>query len=143
MKGEVQMATFRRLKSGRWQARVSQDGKEFSIGTFRTKKEAEIEAARVEERIYYGHTLADKNKCFKDLALEWLNVHKKNNIKDPTYEQYESNVRVHILPYFGRKKVMKITRSDINKWLNNYAEAVDEKGNPKYSFGSRLKYLSI
>ncbi|MDH6352832.1 hypothetical protein M2298_004849 [Brevibacillus sp. 1238] len=46
------MATFRKLPSGRWQARVSRDGDEFSIGTFKTKKEGEIEAAKVEERIY-------------------------------------------------------------------------------------------
>lgn len=54
-------STFRKLPSGKWQARVSKDGKERSIGTFRTKKEAEIEAAKVEELIYYGQTLNDRN----------------------------------------------------------------------------------
>lgn len=48
------MATFRKLPSGKWQARVSKEEKKFSIGTYHTKKEAEIEAAKVEEQIYYG-----------------------------------------------------------------------------------------
>ena len=37
------IATFRKLPSGKWQACVSKDGKERNIGTFRTKKEAEIQ----------------------------------------------------------------------------------------------------
>lgn len=40
------MATFRKLKSGRWQARVSDDGKEFSIGTFKTKKKLKLKQLR-------------------------------------------------------------------------------------------------
>ncbi|MFC7064011.1 hypothetical protein [Halobacillus seohaensis] len=78
------MATFRKLKSGKWQARVSQDNREFSIGTFRTKKEAEIEAGKV-ERIYYGQTLNDKNKRFDEVVTEWIQEHKKNQLKDSTY----------------------------------------------------------
>lgn len=137
------MASFRKLESGRWQARVYKDGEYVPLGTFRTKKEAEIEAARAEEKIYYGHTLNDRNKNFKDLALEWLNTHKKNNIKDSTFEQYEVIVRLHILPFFGRKKVSRVKRADIKDWLNEYADAVNKKGKEKYSYGSRLKYLSV
>lgn len=71
------MATYRQLKSGNWHARVSKDGKEFSIGTFRTNKEAQIEAAKVEERIYYGQTLNDRNMLFEKVAKEWLYDFKK------------------------------------------------------------------
>lgn len=41
------MATFRKLPSGKWQARVSNDGKESSIGTFRTKKEAKLKLLKL------------------------------------------------------------------------------------------------
>lgn len=137
------MATFRKLKSGKWQARVSKDGKEFSIGTFRTKKEAEIEAGKVEERIYYGQTLNDRNMLFEEVALEWLHVHKKAQVKGPTFEQLEVIVRLHILPYFENKRIMRIKRVDIKRWMQLYYDKKDEKGNPKFSFGSRLKYLSV
>lgn len=135
------MATFRKLKSGKWQARVSKDGKEFSIGTFRTKKEAEIEAGKVEERIYYGQTLNDRNMLFEEAAREWLYDYKKDDVKESTFEQLEVIVRLHILPYFGTKRIMRVKRSDIKRWINQYGELVD--GKEKYSYGSRLKYLSV
>lgn len=137
------MATFRKLKSGNWQARVSKDGKEFSIGTFRTKKEAEIEAAKVEERIYYGQTLNDRNMSFGEVANEWLFVHKKATVKEPTFEQLEVIVRLHILPYFENKRIMRVRRSEIKQWLTLFADAKDANGKIKYSFGSRVKYLSV
>ncbi|MFD2705496.1 tyrosine-type recombinase/integrase [Salibacterium lacus] len=137
------MATYRQLKSGKWQARVSEDGKEFSIGTYRTKKEAKIAAASAEEKIYYGHTLDDKEKAFKDLAEEWLHNYMKNNLKASTFRNYVSAIEHHILPYFGEKKVVRVKRSDIIKWLNDYAESYDKNGKPKYSHGSRKRFLSI
>ncbi|WP_018707695.1 hypothetical protein [Siminovitchia fordii] len=73
----TQSVNFRRLKTGRWQARIWKDGKYESIGTFRTKKEAELAAGKAEEKVYYGYALNDRKKHFKDLADEWLNLHKK------------------------------------------------------------------
>ncbi|CAG9620837.1 hypothetical protein [Sutcliffiella rhizosphaerae] len=85
------MATYRKLKSGKWQARVSRDGKEFSIGTYRTKKEA----GKVEERIYYGQALNDRNMLFEDVVKEWLHDHKKPSVKESTFEQIEVIVSPH------------------------------------------------
>ncbi|MBV7505885.1 tyrosine-type recombinase/integrase [Bacillus sp. sid0103] len=135
------MATFRKLPSGKWQARVSKDGKEKSIGTFRTKKEAEIEAAKVEERIYYGQTLNDRNMLFDEVTKDWLE-HKKANVKESTFVQLEVIVRNHILPTFGHKKIMTVRRTEIKRWIAKFGE-LDENGKEKYSFGSRLKYLSV
>ncbi|WP_286137222.1 tyrosine-type recombinase/integrase [Bacillus sp. 7894-2] len=135
------MATFRKLPSGKWQARVSKDGKERSIGTFRTKKEAEIEAAKVEERIYYGQTLNDRNMLFEDAVKDWLE-HKKASVKESTFVQLEVIIRNHIMPTFGDKKIMTIKRTEIKKWITTFGE-IDKDGNEKYSFGSRLKYLSV
>lgn len=137
------MATFRKLKSGKWQARVSKDGEEFSIGTFRTKKEAEIEAGKVEERIYYGQTLNDRNMLFEEVAKEWLYQYKKANVKESTFEQLEVIVRLHILPYFGNKKIIRMKRPEIKKWIQEFSKIKKDDGDEKYSFGSRLKYLSV
>ena len=137
------MATFRKLKSGKWQARVSKEGKEFSIGTFRTKKEAEIEAGKVEERIYYGQTLNDRNMLFDEVVKDWLYEYKKNDVKDSTFNQLEVIVRLHLLPYFENKRIMRIKRADIKKWIQKYATMKKENGEDKYSLGARLKYLSV
>ena len=137
------MATFRELKSGKWQARVSREGQEFSIGTFRTKKEARIEAGKVEERIYYGQALNDRNMLFEEVTNEWLHEHKKATVKESTFEQLEVIVRIHILPHFVNKRIMSINRADIKRWLNKYADIDGATGEEKYSYGSRLKYLSV
>ena len=137
------MATFRKLKSGKWQARVSKEGKEFSVGTFRTKKEAEIEAGKIEERIYYGQTLNDRNMLFDEVSNEWLYEYKKANVKESTFEQLEVVVRLHINEFFGNKKISGIKRTEIKQWLKHYADMKNENGTERYSFGSRLKYLSV
>lgn len=137
------MATFRQLKSKRWQARVSKDGKEFSIGTFRTKKEAEIAAAKVEERIYYGQTLADRNMLFSELSHKWLYDNKLYELKEPTFENYVGIVRNHIDPEFGNRRIVTIRRADIKKWLNKQANEKNNKGEDKFSYGTRVRHLSI
>ncbi|MFN0224047.1 tyrosine-type recombinase/integrase [Paenibacillus sp. KR2-11] len=135
------MAGFRKLKSGMWQARVVKDGKEASIGTFRTKKEAQIEAAKVEDRIYYGQVLNDRNMLFGEVVDAWFK-HKAKELKDSTIDQVEVIVRLHIKPDFENKRIMKIRRIDIKDWIQKYVDMVDANGRPKYSFGSCLKYLS-
>lgn len=136
------MSTIRKLPSGKYQARVSRDGEEFSIGTFRTKAEAKIEAGKVEDRIYYGQTLNDRKMLFSDLREQWWQ-HKKREVKGPTEKQLEVILRLHIGPDFDKKLVMKIRRSDIKKWIQKYVDMLDKNGDPKYSLGSCLKYLSV
>lgn len=136
------MATFRKLPSGKWQARVSKDGEEFSIGTFRTKKEAEIEAGKVEERIYYGQNLNDRNMLFGEVVDEYFN-HKSHELKGSTLKQLAVIIRLHIKPSFENKRIMKIRRSDIKSWIQTYVDKLDTDGKRKYSFGSCLKFLSV
>ncbi|WYQ41282.1 site-specific integrase [Bacillus sp. FSL W7-1321] len=137
------MGTFRQLKSGKWQARVYIEGQYESIGTFRTKKEAEIEAGKVEERLYFGQTLNDRQILFREIATEWIEVHKKNELDESTYPNYKSVLENHIIPFFGNRRLMNIKRIDIKKWLADYANQEKEDGTPKYSYGSMLRYLSI
>lgn len=129
------MATIRKLPSGKWQARVSRDGKEFSIGTFRTKKEAEIEAGKVEERIYYGQSLDDRKILFDEVTEEWLR-YKKLNVKSNSYDAVERIVKLHLLPHFGNKQILRIRRKDIKDWIEHYASL-------NGSYGSKAKYLSV
>ncbi|WP_017812410.1 tyrosine-type recombinase/integrase [Paenibacillus shenyangensis] len=112
------MATFHKLPSCKWQARVSRDGKEQSIGTFRSKKEAEIEAHRVEERIYYGHILNQPHLLFEEMVDSWFR-HKQNELKYSSAEQLEVTSRLHILPRFGNMKLSKICRLDVKEWIQD------------------------
>lgn len=137
------MATFRQLKSGKWQARVFKNGKHESVGTFNTKKEAEIKAGEAEKHIYYNETLTDRNILFQDVIDDWFEI-KYRNVKGPTFEQLEVIKRRHIEPYFGgQTKTFQISRQDIKDWMDEYEMKRDKDGNPQYSFGSRLRYLIV
>jgi len=134
------VAGFRKLKSGKWQARVFKDGKEFSVGTFRTKKEAEIEAGKIEERLYYGQTLTDKNMLCCDVIEKWLKE-KKANVKKQTFSNLIGIANMHILPFFGNKRMIRISRQDIKTWLETYSHA--KKGTKQqHAYGTRLKHLT-
>ncbi|MGG3691434.1 site-specific integrase [Heyndrickxia ginsengihumi] len=135
------MANIRKLQSGKYQARVHVDGKLVSLGTFRTKKEAEIAAAKAEERKYYSQTITDRNMPFEFVVEQWLKW-KKQSTKDSTFRQLEVIIRNHVKPAFGHKKIAKVTRTEVKDWLSSFGE-LDETGKPKYSIGSRRKYLSV
>lgn len=68
---------------------------------------------------------------------------KKPLRRNPPLKQLEVIVRLHIIPYFGNKRIMRIRRAEVKRWLQQYTDMKDEQGREKYSFGSRLKYLSV
>ena len=78
---------------------------------------------------------------FEDVVKGWLD-HKKTNVKESTFVHLEVIVRNYILPTFGDKKIMTIKRTEIKRWITTF-DGINENGNEKYSFGSRLKYLSV
>lgn len=135
------MANIRKLSSGKYQVRVHKDGQLVSIGTFRTSREAEIAAGKAEERKDLGQNITNKNTPFEFVVEEWLKW-KKQSTKPSTFRQLEVIIRNHVMPTFGHKKVAKITRIEIKDWLAAFGE-LDKNGKPKYSIGSRRKYLSV
>jgi len=52
---------------------------------------------------------------FSELAETWLESIKLD-VKTASYSDYERQVRVHILPYFGKKKIDAIPPADIDKF---------------------------
>jgi hypothetical protein len=114
----------------------------FSIGTFKYEREAHLASNKAEERNYYGQTLKDRKMLFEDVAKEWLFDLKKPYVKESPFEQIEVIIRLHVLPYSGRKKIMTINRKDIKKSIEKFGE-LNKDGKEKYSYGSRLKYLSV
>lgn len=60
------MATFRKTKTGKWQTRVIIDGVQKGIGTFKTKKEAQLKAAEYENKSYYNRIITDRNMRFQE-----------------------------------------------------------------------------
>ncbi|WP_117161470.1 site-specific integrase [Paraliobacillus sp. X-1268] len=135
------MATFREMPSGKWQARVYRNGKYESIGTFSTKKEAEVKSGEIERQIYFNETPTDRHVLFQVVIDDWFKL-KTQTVKSTTLDQLEVVKRIHIEPFFAQRKLFQITRTDINTWIKFYEDMKDNQGNAKYSHGARQRYLS-
>ena len=130
------MANFRKLSSGRWQARIFVDGQLKSIGTFKTKKEAQLKAAEAEKKAYYNRNITDRNMRFQEVINSWFE-HKERTVKDSTLEQLEVIKRLHIEPYFSHRKIFHLNRQDVIDWINTY------EGSEDYSYGTRVKHMAV
>ena len=55
---------------------------------------------------------------FKEYAEKWFETYKRPVLKATTLQGYESNLRIHIYPTFGKKRLDEITTDDVQKFLN-------------------------
>jgi len=53
---------------------------------------------------------------FKDAAKDFMENYSKNNCKKSTLDSYKNNIKVHLLPYFGNKKLAEITEDLIEEF---------------------------
>lgn len=124
------MASFRK-RNDKWEYRVrfKEMGKykETSKGGFKTKKEAQLAAAKVEEKIANGVNMQDSNITFNDYMYEWLNTYKKGNISPGTFRIYEKNIRLYISPNLGNIKLKNLTRIQYQRFVNMLLQQLNKK----------------
>ncbi len=107
----------RRLASGRWQARYRVDGRRLTAPiTFRTKSEAQAFLAAVRTDLERGTWVDPDLGCvlLRDYAWQWLD--QKVNLRPRTWEQYEMNLRRHVLPQLGDLELSAITTAQVRAW---------------------------
>lgn len=126
------MASFRKHGNGTWEYRVrykdrnSQKHKEKSKRGFKTKKEAQLAAAKVEMDLdYYGFS-EDGNEMVDKYFENWLEVYKKPHVKPITYSLQERNVRLNIIPKWQGYKLKEIERTEYQRWINTLRETYTE-----------------
>jgi len=69
---------------------------------------------------FTDHLLYSGSKLgFAHCALRWLSTFKLDTVKNSTfYNNYESSIRVHLIPHFRDKRISAITTSDIQEYFN-------------------------
>ncbi|PEE34611.1 site-specific integrase [Bacillus cereus] len=116
------MASFRK-RNDKWEYRIRYKEmgkyKETSKGGFKTKKEAQLAAAKIEEKLANGVDVNSHNITFNDYMYEWLDTYKKGTISERTYTIYRKNIRLFILPAFGNIKLKDLTRVKYQKFIND------------------------
>jgi integrase len=105
------------LPSGRWQARYRVEGVRLAAPiTFRTKGEAEAYLAAMRTDLERGTWVApDRGQVpLREYAWAWLD--QKVNLRPRTWEQYEINLRRHILPFLGDEELSSISTARVREW---------------------------
>ncbi|MBO5046754.1 MAG: tyrosine-type recombinase/integrase family protein [Clostridia bacterium] len=110
-----------REKNGSYEIRYRHDG--FNISA--SAKTVEEAKERFIQKLCNAktETLNDRT-YFGQFAMQWLNVVKKPQIKENTYENYLWTLQKYVFPRFGKMRLRDIKPLDVQKLFN----ALDEKG---------------
>ena len=70
-----------------------------------------------------NNLLSNSNISFGDLFKQWIFNHKKVEVSDNTFGEYETAYRLRILPYnISNKRVNQITLNDLQMYFNELQE---------------------
>jgi len=77
-----------------------------------TRKEAAAKLAELQKRHEAGIPAGSTTLTVEVYLLEWL-AHMKQRVRPQTYAGYENNVRLHLVPRIGQKKLARLTVRDV------------------------------
>ncbi len=67
--------------------------------------------------------VATSSATVADYLAYWLSDVAKPFRRATTYDSYETMIRLHIVPYLGRKRLDRLAVADIRRWLRDLKEA--------------------
>jgi integrase len=109
-----------RKRRGKWVADYYDVSGKRRTPSFDTRKKADEALAKV---INNGRpTAADSKRKFEEYATTWLENYVKPNCKASTYWEYESVIRNHLIPEFGKTPMVKINRDIVEKMVAKKVE---------------------
>ncbi|MCC6434447.1 MAG: tyrosine-type recombinase/integrase [Acidimicrobiales bacterium] len=117
-KGPRTWGTVKQRASGRWQAQAGPDatGKRASLGTYRTKAEANAALSAAQEQQRRGEWAAPSagRVTFETIAQRWLAT---RVTRPSTASRDESYLRSKVLPHLGHLEVGRIDVAVLRSWI--------------------------
>lgn len=110
------MATFRKLKSGKWQAGVFHPSGHRYYKSDPLKKVVQEWAADLELQIRRG-TFVDPNAGKMTLAQWWATWSASRTVANATASKAETHWRIHVEPAFGAWPLATIGHFDVQQWI--------------------------
>jgi integrase len=112
---------YRRV-DGRWEGKVfvdAPDGKRKRISVYGdTEREALDELNKLRDQQRRGIPVATTTLTVADYMSYWLEHIAEPSIRRTTYATYEGDVRLHIIPGIGKRKLKSLQAAHIRTWLN-------------------------
>ncbi|WP_020006096.1 site-specific integrase [Salinicoccus albus] len=109
------------LKSPTWQYDVRSGGKRRRKSGFRTKKEAQLAAQELVNKLDNGVEM-DNNTTFKDYFARWMDINNKHKLSYGQYDWYRRALNIFVHQFGADKQLRHITKQDYQLLLNRYGE---------------------
>ncbi|MNC11728.1 hypothetical protein D3C75_594350 [compost metagenome] len=98
---------------------------------FKTKKEAQLDAAKTEKEVAEGTFISpDKTVTFEQVYKQWYETNSPN-FKPPTRKAVTFKFKEQILPHFSALKMKDITRAYCQEVINKMAKKIKSVDNMK------------
>lgn len=108
---------------------------------FKTKKEAELELARIKLQVASGEYRKERAETFKEVYELWL-LQYENTVEQSTFVKTVSLFNNHILPSIGEYKIEKITVDICQKAVNDWAKKLKNISKVK-AYASRVFNFAV
>ncbi len=135
---------LRQLPSGRWQAKYQgPDGKVYTAPhTFKGKGMAEQWLTVKEAEIHKAEWLPPEasQETVATWAERWMAT--KVNLKPKTKADYDMRLRVYVIPRFGNTPVTKITRADVQAWVQELTTRGLSASTVRHAVGALSRILN-
>ena len=108
--------------SGEWWIFIDHKGKRKAKKVGNDKRLAREAAKKIEAKLVLGQLdLQPANEArvpkFSEYTEVWLEGYGKAALKYSTLESYRNELRNHITPYFGKKRLDEIARADVKQFI--------------------------
>lgn len=126
----------RKREDGRWEGRIvaghKKDGSPIYRAVFAEKQSELMPKLHQLKEQYAGVELTEDSSITLGEWLErWMEEYKKPLLRQSTYTGYSTDIRNHILPHLGSKKLTQLKTSDLQKLYNRLLESGRMKDNGK------------
>ncbi|KAA0097833.1 site-specific integrase [Mycolicibacterium sp. P1-18] len=112
-----------RRTDGRWEGKFfvdTPDGRRKRVSVYGdTEREALDELNKLRDQQRRGVPVATTTLTVADYMSYWLEHIAEPSIRRTTYATYEGDVRLHIVPGIGRRKLKSLQAAHIREWLNS------------------------
>lgn len=119
------MASIRKRKdTGKWEiAFKDEEGRRKRLCNFKTKPEATLALAKITEEIENGtYGRINKELTFKEATEKYIEQYAKIHCKESTVSGYQGYLNNHLLPVFGHRKMINITKPQIEEFIGTLKE---------------------
>jgi integrase len=114
-------------KDGRWVSRIAVgycNGKRRRKSIYgETRKEVQEKLTRALRTQQLGLPVESDRLTAGDWLTQWLEMQKPPATKPKTYAAYEYHVRMHLIPAFGNRPLVKLQPQEVREFMRAKAEA--------------------